>query len=575
MAAKSAKLWTLWQKYKQVSAESLSESINKKFSALSRAVCSQIETDAVRFSRLEGSDEEIYVHLVGLMGVYRRVVDLVDGYTFESPSVTALVSGICEVLNSRLREFEEENGDSKDNPISAEKNEILAEALKKAASSVDGRRENFSIGLSSGASEEWDESFEMLLRGGFYEMFSFYREGINFCQTKLDDLHNRKAAGFYTEFTERAWEELGTIIKVQVLALENAGLKENNEDAQATAILCIIDALKEAYKQLEPVAQGLQSRLSAPPKKPIPYCTLEEFESKLDSALEIASPLPKEQKEFFAVLDAETVSMLDGFELDYKKAAYTLKRFIGAKVLLAEEITNVFERVRGTGENQPNSISDIERDILSGIHETIEIKISGLKESIQDFAKNSGEILKKFSSEKSTVPDGERILSAVRTAWLSSPPERDKISEFFKTCKRSDVFAPVRERVESQVSTLMELLEKNALRFKKEVLLYEICTFEEILTHSVSRLRDSDNREIQSVVRLFDETFNALEVILKKNNIEIIRPEIKEPFNAKEHEVLVAEKNLDFEKGEIIKVMTAGYKYSGQIILRANVIAAR
>jgi len=46
-------------------------------------------------------------------------------------------------------------------------------------------------------------------------------------------------------------------------------------------------------------------------------------------------------------------------------------------------------------------------------------------------------------------------------------------------------------------------------------------------------------------------------------------------FNPKEHEVLMAESNADFKKGEIVKVMNSGYRRKDLILLRANVIAAR
>jgi len=562
---KGNKLWTSWEKYKSASTESLERSINKKFATLSEAVCAQIKVDAARFSRLGDSDEEIYTHLTALMGVYRRVMELAAGFSFDDPAVNALIEGICEVLSSRLREFSGEAGDDDSgNPVKAEKSIILAEALEKTTNLINDLKENFATGLRDDDNAVWDESYEMILRGDFYHMYSLYREGLKICLSRLDDLHSRKTARFYTELIEREYEELGNIIKLQKVD-EPTGL-----DEQSLTVYAILDALNEAYQATEPIIKNFQTLQNAPPQKPASTRSFDDFENELISLLDVALPQPPERKNFFDVLDAEAENLFDGIEIDYKRAVYSLQRLISAEVLLAEEITGVFVQalrklnIEGEG---------IERDILAGIKETIEIKISGLQESIQSFSRKSGDILKNFSAEKSNSDEREKILEEIRSAWMESPPEANKLSEFFESCE--EIFAPCRERIKKQVDVYTEILEKSSFRFKKEVLLYEICTFEEILIHSVSRLRDSKNIAVFVAAQMLDSAFRELEIILKKNNIAVIRPAVKEIFNAKEHEVLVAEKQEGFEKGEIIKIITAGYRFKEQVILRANIIAAR
>jgi molecular chaperone GrpE (heat shock protein) len=563
MAAKTKRnIWTLWEKYKKASTGSLNECIDKNFSICSETVCAQISADAVSFSRLGDSDEAIYSHLVGLMGVYRRVIALADAHSFDSKTVTALVAGICEVLNSRLREFEDEKFEG-DNPITLEKTAIINETLKKSVSAIEELRKNFAVGLCDVDLQEWDESFDIILRGNFYEMYSVYREGLRSCLSGIDDLHSRKTARFFTQLIEREWEELGNIIKVQVVALEDAG-----KDSQTPVIPSILDALREAYQQMGPVIEKLQR--PEPPKKPMPLRALENFESELLAALENSCSQLPGRKNFYAALDVETMILLDA--IDYKKAAYGFQRVVSAKVLLAEEVTDVFEKISLLKNFE--ELPDAEREILSGISETIQIKISGLRESIQSFAKQGGDIIKNFSAEKNNSSDYESVIKDVRAAWLKNPPQDEaSIPAFFEGC--AEIFAPFRERAEKQISLYTQFLEKATFRFKKEVLLYEICTFEEILTHSVPRLRGSRNDAVLTAALMLERTFGALEVILKKSNIEVIRPALKEQFNAKEHEILVAEKHDGFEKGEIIKIVTAGYRHKEQVILRANIIAAR
>jgi molecular chaperone GrpE (heat shock protein) len=422
------------------------------------------------------------------------------------------------------------------NPVAAEKSLILDEAVLLAASQINAQ-----------TSPEG--------------LYTIYAEGLKFCLQHLDDLHSRKTARFYTELIGREFEELGNIIKMP---------KEPTEsDEESITVAGILDALQEAYQATEPIIRNFQTLQNAPQKTSVR--TVEEFEAAINSA----SPSePPERKRFFAALDAEGMILLDGIDVDYKRAAYSLQRQVSAEVLLAEEVTGVFSKAL---QNLNADAEGVEGEILKGIRETIEIKISGLQESTQSFSEQGGGTLKNFSAEKGEPPEGERaeILAGIRAAWLESPPQKNELAEFFDACQCGEIFEPCRERVKSQIDTYAQKLEKASLRFKKEVLLYEVCTFEEILTHSVSRLRDSANADVISAAQLLDSTFLELEVILKKNNIEVIRPAVREIFNAKEHEILVAEKHEGFEKGEIIKIITAGYKMQDRIILRANVIAAR
>lgn len=503
------KLWLLWREY--------SRTLAKRGKKISEAVCAQISADAARFSRIGDSDEAVYSHLVGLMGAYRRVIEFADKHSPESETVRVMIAGICEVLGARLREFEE-NASGEENPIAAEKQAIIADATK-----------NLTIAAHQTPDELW----------------AIYRDTLQICQARIDDLHGRKIARFYTELVEREWEELGNIINVQVRALKDTGARD-------AVIFSIADALGEAYQLTGPVVKNL--------KKPAPQKndgrTREEFEREL--ALD--KNAGAEGKKFFAALDAQTIAALDEIETGYKRAAYKLQRSAIEEILLANEITRVFEKI---------ALPEIEQEILAGIRETIEIKIAGLKESTADFEIKSTQGVKNFLAEK-PAPEREEILRGVRGEWLENPPKENAQAAFFETA-----LADCREGAGKYIETHAQALEKSALRFKKEVVLYEICTFEEILTHSVPRLRESRDGGILSAVLALEDTFRALAVILKKNNIEIIRPEVKSQFNAREHEVLVAEKSADFQKGEIIKVIAAGYRFKEHVILRATVIAAR
>jgi molecular chaperone GrpE (heat shock protein) len=198
---------------------------------------------------------------------------------------------------------------------------------------------------------------------------------------------------------------------------------------------------------------------------------------------------------------------------EYLQAAYSLQKLVGVEVIPAEEAARVFSRVLEelTGNDA----------IVNGIRETVAIKLEGLYESIRDLR--------------------EEIVAI--TADLSA------------SCDNSEQLF---ERASQAVAT-----------FTKNAVLHEICTFEEILTHSVPRM---DNAPAAAVLLA---AYDELATILRKNGIESIRPAPHDAWNAREHEVLLAEEAEGFAKGEIIKCVGTGYRRSADVLVRANVIAAK
>ena len=579
------KLWQLWERYQSSAKDGFTQSIDKKFKALASTVYGLVKVDGVKLSRLGDNDEKIYGHLVGLMDVYRRVLAFAEGYDYPSPTVQALLMGICEVLNSRLREFDELTGEIKDeSPIALEKRDIFDEALVVITENVEDQRERFEVGLREDTSREWDESFDIILQGEFFEVYSHYREGLQTSLAKLDDLHHRQETRFYMELMEREWEELGNIINVQVRVMEDNGVVTPANIEQMTesnvALLGILDALREAYQQSGPVIGNLQNLLHTPPVQIGACRPFDEFEQILKVALEAATPHSPEKQEFINELGAEVTAVLGGLKVDYMKAAYNLQRTVSQDVLLAEEIIEAFVRILN---KLPQFIRESieETDILRGIEETIQIKVAGLRESTQHFYKECLAIIRRFSAEETDLPEDalRGVVETARERWQNALPEVERLEswldEFFIGLKQTESYVACRVRVQKQIDGYAETLEKVTLAFKREVLLYEICTYEEILTHSVSRLRKSEDAAAVSAAELLDKIFKDMEVILKKSNITVICPEPGESFNPKEHEVLVAEKHSDKPKGEIIKIVTTGYRHKNQVILRANVIAAK
>jgi len=660
------KLWDAWQA--QCEAK-----IAKQFETLRTAACQQFRSSAARFARLGKKDEESYDSLVALMDVYRAIVrsshhpaalepatHLMRGepvldacapknygqdkglvqprndIAIENP----LFAGVCEVLASRLREFEDmQTVDG--NPVTAEKNTIIERNLMTFCEKISAKH--------------------------MADVDNHFRDCLKSCLAELDDLHSRKVARLYTDFITREWEELGNIIKVQVAAIE-AEAGEVPIDA--------LNMLREAYQQTGPVIgelHRLMKQTGSVRSRSLPLCGQV-------LPLQLAPPSPLNEPTaswkfptdgenlhvfcgdgafpsdnlFHTLLSAEAAALFSNTE--HMKTAYQVQRLLSDDKFLAEGINSTFvsvkdalptrEEIKETLDQvlgdltsappchpepekgqctqvhvsrpekgqcahahvsrpekgqcaqahvscpDPTLPQDTHLEILYGITETLEIKIESIAESIIIFDEEGQDLLRNFAGEKIT-PTEKELQLAIKTAldmWYNSPPECESwesanttpekallepLQDFFATLSTADVYTAHMSRIKKQTTSFLEKAEKLAFRFKKEVLLYEVCTYEEILIHSVSRLRESDWPAIGTAVKLLDNAYASLEILLKKSNIEAIRPAPHDTFNAFEHDILVAEKQDGFSKGEIIKMINTGYKQKDKTILRANVIAAK
>jgi len=587
-------LWDAWLNLGETNKDEVTIRIKEIFNELKQAACVELKRSAARFARIGTSDEDIYNSLSSLMDVYKRVILLGGGIESGGPMIRALLSGICEVLNSRLKEFEDveiageaRRGKVVVNPVTVEKRGIANRAAAVLGAHIANMDTKLIEKLQAEATQIWlDLCFgracakDVVVELCLPEIYAHFQEGLRLCLAELDDLHRRKVAGLYTALVEREWEELGNIITVQVCALESASSQtvDPADTGELPTVHRILNILREAYQQVDPVIYELQQLLNSQIARH-PGLTFEEFIAALNIKPEVSdcAEAIDDSSEFFALLSDEVATMFAQVQTEHPKNSYQMQRKISDNKFLAEEIVSEFEKLK---ENLPKLEGDqVEIAILNGITETIEIKIESLAESITTFDEEGAVLVRNFSEKRETATDEELQASqaAAHAQWLTAPPTAaENMAQFFDLLPETlDTFKTFRARVQKQASNFVEKIEKFTFRFKKEVLLYEICTYEEILLHSVSRLRNSDNEEIAAAAILLDDAYGKLEILLGKNNIEAIRPAPHDVFNAFEHDVLVAEKQDGFNKGEIIKMLNTGYKQQDKVILRANVIAAR
>lgn len=530
------------------------------WAGMRRGMLEMFAREAAAGARL--NDEAVHARLLELMGVYRKIVLECRVGVRLGAHAKALLDGVCEVLVSRYSQFFAGSPRGPGSPVRAEKIGIMEAALLGLAERADAL-----MAGSFGSPPPPAERFEFALPAGFADgARALYECELAACLAKLDDLHARKAAGFYADVLEREWEELGNLIKVQAGPLEESGPPG---EGGAEAVARALSMLREVYQHLGPVVEDCRRAPRRDGRR----------EDAGDFWAAFAAPpafaLAFDMAGFAGLLGERARRRLRGMAALFAKAGYRMKRMAAADALLAKEVCGVFSGLLGSlacGEGQGRAGA-----ILAGIRETVEIKLLALTEARREFEDRAAALIGELGerAQSFAVPEAvaEEVSARVLASWLAG--QVDDEAKFLDDCFAGEEFQPARECAEKLIEARQQAAEKCMLEFRRDALLYELCTFEEILTHSVPKLDEGGCREAALAAARLRGVFGEIEVILRKNGISAIRPNVGDEFLAREHEVLVAEKSPGFAKGQIVKVLTAGYQHRGAVLIRAHVVCAR
>jgi molecular chaperone GrpE (heat shock protein) len=265
-----------------------------------------------------------------------------------------------------------------------------------------------------------------------------------------------------------------------------------------------------------------------------------------------------------------------------KKRKYKLKQTAFENITLANEIRATFVDANAYfSANETSLLSCNSAEIIKGVDETIKIKIEALKEATDLFSTESEQTVTMFEPASVLLTNDEVLIKsyADEIAFSLCPYSSGQEADSITNRTFNEVFGLFMQdkavQAEKYAEKFAEKLRKQTIKFKKEQLLYEISAFEEIMCYSISRVKQDPSEAAVGYAAAAERCFSDISLCLLKSGIEIIRPNSGDRFNGKEHEVLMAEKNPDFAKGEIIKTMNSGYKQGDITLIRANVIAAR
>ncbi|MCL2565348.1 MAG: nucleotide exchange factor GrpE [Defluviitaleaceae bacterium] len=216
--------------------------------------------------------------------------------------------------------------------------------------------------------------------------------------------------------------------------------------------------------------------------------------------------------------------------------------------------------------------------IISGIYETIAVKQGSMNEMFEEYLENLKPFLGKESYQGYDFEQNiEKALEEYKlnfNDFFDNEGCAKLIDDFYKSQMEN---AKERNLISIEKSWESESgnIEKAGNKFKKECLFFEIITFEEIISYSVLKLKDSENEIALKCSKIIEDAAINIKKLIMEYGIEVIEPSLGEIFNGRLHEVIMAKEEDGFVRGEITKVVSNGYREGDVIFARANVICAK
>ncbi|MDR3091856.1 MAG: nucleotide exchange factor GrpE [Clostridiales bacterium] len=513
-------------------------------------------------SKLSAVDEKIFGKCLELTEAYKEITAGFERAErgISSEPVGSILRGVTAVLRSRLSYFDELMAES-ENPVRTEKNRIAAEAA-----------EEFSPGIAE-ACENPALAKEALLE--------LCRKAVRAAAARLDNFEKRPALTFYMDFLKNEYGELSTIIKQQILEIEQAeaDFSENPEYTPAREALSL---LRELYQHMGKDLAEIEEYFTAPASETASPESFDDFLEILDRAGEEAAAISDcgraELEEALAALKAMyTESVKKRFSEDASKAGapravYHIRKLLADNEAMTDALKAAFLPVTSYFDENGDALRESRNfEIIKGIYDTIKIKTSCMSDNISLLTEISEELTERAGGLPVLSPgEEERLINGGFESFLEE--EREEGAPLLSG-EPGRVYKAFAEKRGKAHDSLTDAAGRRFAEYKKDYLLFEVSTYEEIMNYSVSKL--AGDARASGFYEICARTWQNIEKILKINNIGIIAPKPGELFNGREHEVIMAEKSDVFKKGEIIKLMNSGYKIDGEVAVRANVIAAR
>ena len=217
----------------------------------------------------------------------------------------------------------------------------------------------------------------------------------------------------------------------------------------------------------------------------------------------------------------------------------------------------------------------LDRNIEKGEYELIFDVIKLQKNSTKEILETSTNEEERTEKQeiKSLKKENEKLLEKITK--LEQEKELHMITYKAKAEEMAKTAAEKVEKLKNEIKEKAKEDIEHKSKFATQKLLEEILNPINNLYLAVSSGSNSDNPAINAYVKGFQMLVDQIFSILENNGINIIEPKVKDIFDPELHFAQEIIEEVGYQKDEIIKVISRGYKLHERIIKPAVVIVAK
>ena len=217
----------------------------------------------------------------------------------------------------------------------------------------------------------------------------------------------------------------------------------------------------------------------------------------------------------------------------------------------------------------------LDRNIEKGEYELIFDVIKLQKNSTKEILETSTNEEERTEKQeiKSLKKENEKLLDKITK--LEQEKELHMITYKANAEEMAETAAEKVEKLKNEIKEKAKEDIEHKSKFATQKLLEEILNPINNLYLAVSSGSNSDNPAINAYVKGFQMLVDQIFSILENNGINIIEPKVKDIFDPELHFAQEIIEEAGYQKDEIIKVISRGYKLHERIIKPAVVIVAK
>lgn len=552
--------------------------VNTIINILELHLYNKMREDSILTSKVSLYDDNVFDYYIDVIYCYIDIIKIYKRHlsSLKSDNINIALDGLMSVIFSRIKDYEELNTKSI-NPITIEKEKIIDMYTSKFIEDI--RKLNNVITKDINSSFTHGDITSLICQNNLEILYNYYIKYTTKCTQVLDLTDCRPKLNTYEKLLKNEEEVFSNIIKIQVKHLE-----EQKDDI--AIVEEIFYKIRETYQHLCKNINSLETlKLMSNKKSSSDLLDFKEFKSYLEkllldkkslifkSTLMYKNKYKENKKEFLNLLNTSINLYIQNHisresKANFKDCINNIKK---TNKDFSNNIANIFLNIINYTNDDIHNIKILETEskVIEGIAETLNIKVESINDSIDSFLE---EINTTYRDNNIQIP--EKFLLEILELLKE---ESNNIN-----IKLKGIESIMSKIIEDNIGVLNKYIDTSILdlrqkdiNYKKDYILFEISTFEELINYSISSLKNSNKDTINLYVQVVEEANSQIKALLLKYQIITICPKPHDMFNGKEHEVIMVQKQDGFKKGEVIKVSSNGYKQNGNVLLRACVIAAK